>query len=247
MKPNPEDKKQISQILLEWGLLILFVCLSLISVIYALGLGFPAFFEIPVFSGMNAFSLGVAVLAIGTIAWGFITYVRKNPELQVKGSRKRFIKSIIQFVGIRKVGLNSALLIVLAFTIGILFNLMTIHLIAYISPNTAHLGLPVVPFNEAVLDLTIVPLIEEMFYRVLFIGFFLTFFGKNRYCGVIALIISSFIFGFSHSGPTWSQLLKTAGGLMLGTIYLTRWGRNYLCSLSAHIGLNLVGIFTIVV
>jgi membrane protease YdiL (CAAX protease family) len=247
MSSNSEDKKEVRLQGQDWVFLVILVFLFLNVLIHVLGLGFAILFEVQIGTGMTVFSyLSFVLVFLGGIFWGLITFIRRYPTIRGKEVRKQFPRSMLRFIGIRKVNLRGILLIALSFFIGVFFNVLSnLTIFYFVKSYVGMTSIAITPYNIASF-LVVSPIAEELTYRAMFIGFFLTVFGKNRYAAVVALIMSSFVFGFTHYGQTWLLLVKTVGGIMLGSIYLTRWGRNYFNSLAAHIGLNVIGIFTVI-
>lgn len=246
--PNPKpEKKEIHLDIQDWAFLTVLLFLFLIVIIHSISPEFAILFVTQISPGETVFSLlSVTLVFLGGILWGSTTFIRRHPKTRGSAFQKQFLLSMPRFVGIRRIGLKGALLITLAFVIGVLFNTISTVAIGYFVKGYVSLSsTAIAPYNIATY-LIGSPIIEELTYRAIFIGFFLQVFGKNRWVAIIALVMSSFVFGFTHIGPTWYLLVKTGGGLMLGSIYLTRCGRNYFNSLATHIGLNVVGIFTVI-
>jgi membrane protease YdiL (CAAX protease family) len=245
---NPAEKRLIHLQAQDWAFLVITVFLFSMVSIHALGLGFAILFYTQLSPGTTIFSyLSFTFTFLGGTLWGATTFIRRHSKEKGKELEKQFLISMFRFVGIRKIGLKGSLLIILAFGIGVFFNAISTLAISCFAKGSVSIGgtAALTPYNIATF-LIGNPILEELMYRAFFIGFFLQTFGKNRVVAAIALIVSSFIFGFTHYGPTWYLLVKTAGGIMLGSIYLTGWGKNYLSSLGAHIGFNVVGILTVV-
>jgi membrane protease YdiL (CAAX protease family) len=231
----------------DWAFLTVLIFLFLIVIVHALGLGFAVLFYTQISTGTTIFSyLSFVLVLLGGVFWGLITFIRRYATIRGKDVRKQFLQSLLRFIGIRKVNLRGILSIILSFFIGILFNVLSNLAIFYFAKSYVSMtSIAITPYNIASF-LVASPIAEELTYRALFIGFFLTVFGKKRYASGVALVMSSFVFGFTHYGPTWLLFAKAMGGVMLGSIYITHWGRNYFNSLSTHIGLNVVGIFTVI-
>jgi membrane protease YdiL (CAAX protease family) len=231
----------------DWVFLTILVFLFLIVLVHSVSSVFQYIFVTQI-GGMTIFSfVSFSLVFLGGIFWGLITFIRKYPKIRGKEVRKQFISGMAGFVGLKKVGTKGFLLIILAFVIGFFFNLTSTLAITSLVKDFVRVGgtTAITPYN-IVSYLIANPIFEELIYRAFFIGFFLYVFGKNRFAAGTGLVMSSFVFGFTHVGPTWLLLAKTMGGLLLGGIYLTKWGKNYLASVAAHVGLNVIGIFTVI-
>ncbi len=245
---RPMSEKEIHLAVRDWVFLTFLIFLFLMVAAHGITGGFSILFNVQISSGMTIFSLlSFSIVLLGGAFWGSITAMKLNPELRGKAIIKQFFSSASRFVGLKKVGLRSFFFIILAFIIGLFFNLISTLVISSVVRNavSSEVSSALTP-NIIALFLVLTPIFEELAYRSIFISFFLHVFGKTRSTATIALIMSSVIFGFTHIGPTWLLFAKTMGGLMLGLIYLTKWGKNYFNSVAAHVGLNIIGIFTVI-
>lgn len=93
-------------------------------------------------------------------------------------------------------------------------------------------------------NILVAPMFEELIYRGIYLSVFLRVLGKNYVSAILGLLLSSFVFGWTH--PI-QPIVKTFGGFVLGCIYLFKWKKNIIASFSTHVSMNVVGTFLIVV
>jgi membrane protease YdiL (CAAX protease family) len=93
--------------------------------------------------------------------------------------------------------------------------------------------------NSLIDILVLAPVIEELVYRGVLINIITSTFRKKE--GIIlAVILSSIIFGYTHPAES---AIKVIVGLGLSILYLSQKERNLALPISAHITSNLVRIF----
>jgi len=92
--------------------------------------------------------------------------------------------------------------------------------------------------NSLIDILVIAPVIEEFVYRGVLINIITSAF-KRREGAILAIILSSTIFGYTHPAE---QTIKVIVGLGLSILYLYPKQRNLALPISAHITSNLVRI-----
>lgn len=112
--------------------------------------------------------------------------------------------------------------------------------------------------EEIINSIFLAPPFEEIIYRGCLISIFLMFFEehdnfKKHYPTAIfiALIVSSFIFGWIHSTSEIPEIYATIGGVIFGIVYLfdlknlVRWqfkiDRNIWAAIGCHIAANIIG------
>jgi membrane protease YdiL (CAAX protease family) len=89
-------------------------------------------------------------------------------------------------------------------------------------------------------NLVIVPFLEELVYRCMYLSSLTKIIGKNYSTIFVGIILSSMTFAWIHPSMPY---LKLIGGFVLGSIYFYKWKKNFPACVLAHFGMNLVGTF----
>ena len=199
--------------------------------------------------GQSLFSLmsGTLILFYGII-WGALKI--KDSIKTTRSYKKRWFAMISRasrFIGLEKPSPKDVLYISLSIFIGVLFNVLALYIAATLKSGNIYLrNLP----SESYLILQylfVAPLFEELVFRGIYLSSFLKILGSNYLSVTLGLVLSSFTFGWIHSDQLFALLIKTAGGFLLGSIYLIKWKKNFVAAFLAHIGLNVAGIYLYVV
>ena len=166
---------------------------------------------------------------------------RKGIRRLLEGYWKLF-KDVSIFIGLKKVSYSESFVGIL---IGLLCGMTAVFSMSYFE----NLSIEVITFGTFLKMLVsmpiemagiyLIPIFEELVFRGFFLSRFLHIF-KNKRIVVIGLIISSFIFGYSHLEY---PIYKVFVGFVLGIIYLWRWKKNISISTVTHITGNAFLVF----
>jgi uncharacterized protein len=94
--------------------------------------------------------------------------------------------------------------------------------------------------NSLIDILVIAPVIEELVYRGVLINIIISAFSRRKEGTIVAIILSSVIFGYTHPAE---PAIKVVVGLGLSILYLSQKERNLALPISAHMTSNLLRIF----
>jgi membrane protease YdiL (CAAX protease family) len=157
--------------------------------------------------------------------------------------KKTEYKTLLESFVTSKIRINDLLL---GFGVGVLITLIAIAssiiifgdkiAFAPFNPIAQELMYP----NSLIDILVIAPVVEELVYRGVLINIIIYVFNRKKDGIIIAIILSSVIFGYTH--PT-EQVIKVIVGLGLSILYLYPKERNLALPISAHITSNLARIF----
>lgn len=203
-------------------------------------LGF-LFNVLPDGSSWFAIISGISILFY-FIIWGF---VRLRSQFRGKRLPQKIVWRIMSqkasnVIGLRKPSLKGSVYIFVSIVIGMIGNFLILVVLSTVGYGTLY-RVPS-PIGDLWQSLIVAPIFEEFIYRGIYLGVFLKFFGKSRKYAAVALIMSSFIFGWIHPAL---PIVKTIGGFLIGSIYLFGWRKNLVASSLAHFGANLTGSFLV--
>jgi len=178
------------------------------------------------------------------MTWGFSKIADQIRVIESFEERLRtMITRALRFIGLAKATPTGVLFILLSMVFGIIFNFLTLYGFAVIEGGSIHVRTPPSDVYLIIQYLIAAPLFEELVFRGLYLSSFLRILGKNHLSAMLGLTLSSFTFGWIHPNGSIPLLIKTSGGFLLGTIYMIKWRKNFMAALSAHFGLNILGIF----
>lgn len=206
------------------------------------------FFFKPLF-GWTLYGWLILFLTLETLLWWALKLSKRIPKKKgLKSVIQSFIdivKAFLVFVGFKK--RESLTEITAGIVVGILLVTGTVFSRAYFESLSIFLTNPLVVLYllftrlEIWSTLILIPLIEEIIYRGLFINRVMDVFSSNRlFPRAIAIISSSVIFGWTHLEL---PVYKALAGLVLGTVYMWGWRNNILATTAAHISGNFLFFF----
>jgi membrane protease YdiL (CAAX protease family) len=164
-----------------------------------------------------------------------ILYLLNRKKTEYKTLLESFVKSKIRIKDL-----------LLGFGVGVLITLIAIASSIIIFGDKILFN----PFNPIIQELlypnslidilVIAPVVEELVYRGVLINIIILAFYRKKEGTILAIILSSVIFGYTHPAE---QVIKVIVGLGLSILYLSQKERNLALPISAHISSNLVRIF----
>lgn len=216
--------------------LVLFLLIPLSNLFTSLKLLFG-----PFYGGANYYGF----IALGFFFLEFLVWRAFKLKSSLAKSNKRGIRAVIEgykkiiedvsiFIGSRKVSRIEALI---GIVVGVSCGITTVTIMSYfenlsvgfLSPDVFLKMLISMPIET--IGIYLVPVFEELVFRGFFLSRFLDIF-KKRKMMVVALIMSSFIFGYIHSQY---PIYKVLVGFVLGIVYLWKWKKNIVPSTIAHV------------
>lgn len=219
---------------------ILFLIIPLSNLLPNLKLLFNPIFEKTTYYGF----ISAGFIFIEFLVWRLFQIRNLIVKSKRKGIKRllegywKLSKDVLIFVGFRKVSLFEVLIGIL---IGLLCGMTTVFSMSYFE----NLSIEVITFGTFLKMLVsmpiemagvyLIPIFEELVFRGFFLSRFLHIF-KNRRTVVIGLIVSSFVFGYSHLEY---PIYKVFVGFVLGIVYLWKWKKNIVTSMAAHITGNI--------
>ncbi len=228
--------------------ILLFATLFLLVVIDLLTPMIHSLFE-PIIEGQSFFSLisGVSMLLYG-IFWGFLKIDDQIRRTKNYKDRWRIILvKAFSFIGLRRIKRKDLFYFLIIFLIGVAFNFFTSYGVSSLLDLNLILNKSLPQGLLLYQILLVAPFFEEMVFRGVYLSAIQKILGNHYYSAAIGLVLSSFTFGWIHTNQLHFLLIKTIGGLLLGSIFLFKWKKNLVHSFLAHFGINLVGIFLIVI
>jgi len=245
MEAHGENIKSAEALTIADSIFIfIFVVLFVLVIIDVLTPTFRFLFE-PTVYGQSLYSLasGVLILFYGMF-WGFSKIADEMGMIKSYESRWRlFVSKAFSFIGLARTDKKDILYVVLSVFVGIAFNVLTLYVMSLLVGGSILVRAPPSEIYLIVQYLIAAPLFEELVFRGIYLSSFLKILGNSYPSATLGLILSSFTFGWIHPGSLLSLLLKTSGGLFLGTIYIIKWRKNFVASFSTHFGFNLASIF----
>ncbi|UCG44820.1 MAG: CPBP family intramembrane metalloprotease [Candidatus Bathyarchaeota archaeon] len=147
------------------------------------------------------------------------------------------IKKTIRFIGISKLTQKDVFFILFSLLAGISLNLLINYAMSVLIGGEIVLS-EAPRFDTFMQNTVVAPILEEFVYRAIPLSVLMRILGKNYAAAIFGIVLSSAVFGWVH--PV-NPGLKALGGMVLGCIYLFQWRKNFIASVSAHLGVNLVG------
>lgn len=228
----------------DWSFIIIvvFLAFSIFLNLDYMRIGTEFLFE-PTPLGTSIFGmLSSYSILIGFMIWGAIKTKAQLVSTDLVGRIRIAGKKTIRFIGIGKPTLNDTLFILFSLLVGVSLNLFTQYVISVlINGNVVFSGIPKI--DIILQNMVVAPVMEEVVYRAIPLSVLLRILGKKYSSAIFGIVLSSAIFGWIH--PIDPEL-KALGGMVLGCIYLFQWRKNLIASVSAHLGVNIVGTFLLV-
>ena len=228
------------------GFVFLFILLFTFSILnFATG-SFSFLFYAPPNNPSLFAVISSSLILLYFVIWGFIRLLRsqlKGKRLGGKAVSRIMLLRTSNLVGIRKPTLKSSAFIIVCMVIGVVVNFVILFILSRIGYGTLY-RITSPPIENLLQNLIVPPIFEEFIYRGIYLGVFLKLFGKSYKYSSLALVMSAFTFGWTHPAQ---PIVKTVGGILLGSVYLFGWRKNLLASSMTHFGMNLVGSFFILI
>lgn len=246
MKPDKENISKSIGTMTTTDLLFLFIFLALFSLV-VIDILTPAvrFLFTSTGIGQSLYSLasGVLILFYGLI-WGFSKIAKQIRKIKSYEERWRTtVSRAFGFIGLEKIRQEYLPYILASILVGGIFNVLTLYGISILKGESIRIQMPPPESYLIIQCLVVAPLFEELVFRGVYLSSFLRILGRNHLSAALGLTLSSFTFGWIHSGQLLSLMIKTTGGFLLGIVYMIKWRKNFIAAFFTHFGLNLVGIF----
>jgi len=239
VKRVPNNRETLQNIVFTVTWIFLLLLIPLKYLLPSFGFFFNPFF------GWTLYGWLILFLTVETFLWGGFKLIRRLPKGRGLEVLANIFRTILVFIGFKK--RERLLEIVVGIGIGASLAIGTILSRSYFESSSIYVTDPklIIYLLLTGLDiwvfLILTPVLEEAIYRGLFINRLISIFSNNRsFAGVIAIISTSFIFGWSHIEH---PLYKALGGLVLGIVYVLRWRKNILTTMVAHISANVLFVF----
>jgi len=215
---NENNRKSLLKITVtDWIFLLIFVTFFSLIVIDSSTPMIRFFFE-PIGPRYSMYSLAsVMLIFCYWLIWGGLKITDKIRNITSYRERGRIsISRAFKFIGLQKIGQKDQLYILASVFIGFAFNFLTLYGVALLKDGSFYLTVPPSILYLIIQDLFAIPFIEELVFRGVYLNSLLRILGRNYYSIGLGLVLSSFTFGWTHTGDCFSLLAKTAGGFLLG-------------------------------